>query len=381
MTSSLSTDVAALDRNDVGGTGVSYDVLSRYRGVLMGVQILLIIAFHYTEDIAALRGDGFDGPARVFYRYIGSSGVDVFLVMSGLGLYYSWRRCPDLGLYYRKRFIRVLIPYAFVAIVGWIWLDMIHHRFGAVRFLKDLLFITFFTDDVKWFWYILVCLVCYLSFPKIRIVIDGAGDVASGWLRALLLCGLCMQCVVMLDFYDPELYDNIDILVNRLPSFIIGCLMGRLAYEHRRYSMRRVFVELLIVSVMLYPLRMAVTPVVQVFLRALLNLLLCLFALGCLEKIPVTKNVMLMKARGLFRRLLSWFGMYSLELYLLHVLVRKILFETGHAPALLQYEAFVILLACLFAWPLHAVSTRIGRFLMSRYAVRAAAGSGMTAMH
>lgn len=29
----------------------SYELLSKYRGVLMGVQILLIMAFHYTEDL------------------------------------------------------------------------------------------------------------------------------------------------------------------------------------------------------------------------------------------------------------------------------------------------------------------------------------------
>ncbi|WP_259298469.1 hypothetical protein [Bifidobacterium bifidum] len=65
----------------------SYELLSKYRGVLMGVQILLIMAFHYTEDLSNA-ADHFNGPAQVFYDYIGSSGVDMFLMISGLGLYY-----------------------------------------------------------------------------------------------------------------------------------------------------------------------------------------------------------------------------------------------------------------------------------------------------
>lgn len=74
----------------------SYELLSKYRGVLMGVQILLIMAFHYTEDLSNA-ADHFNGPAQVFYDYIGSSGVDMFLMISGLGLYYSWKRNPDAG--------------------------------------------------------------------------------------------------------------------------------------------------------------------------------------------------------------------------------------------------------------------------------------------
>ena len=60
----------------------SYELLSKYRGVLMGVQILLIMAFHYTEDLSNA-ADHFNGPAQVFYDYIGSSGVDMFLMISG----------------------------------------------------------------------------------------------------------------------------------------------------------------------------------------------------------------------------------------------------------------------------------------------------------
>lgn len=141
----------------------SYELLSKYRGVLMGVQILLIMAFHYTEDLSNAV-DHFNGPAQVFYDYIGSSGVDMFLMISGLGLYYSWKRNPDAGAFYRKRLTRVLVPYVAVALVGWIWFDFVHSDAGVVRFLADIAFVTFFTDGVKWFWYIGVPdLLCAVS--------------------------------------------------------------------------------------------------------------------------------------------------------------------------------------------------------------------------
>ena len=91
--------------------------LSRYRGVLMGVQIILIVVFHFTEDYVNSGGDA--RSVYLFYKYIRSSGVDIFLLLSGLGLYYSWKRNSDLMAFYRKRFARILIPYFIVAIPAW----------------------------------------------------------------------------------------------------------------------------------------------------------------------------------------------------------------------------------------------------------------------
>lgn len=210
----------------------SYELLSKYRGVLMGVQILLIMAFHYTEDLSNA-ADHFNGPAQVFYDYIGSSGVDMFLMISGLGLYYSWKRNPDAGAFYRKRLTRVLVPYVAVALVGWIWFDFVHSDAGVVRFLADIAFVTFFTDGVKWFWYIAVCLICYVLFPLVFAVVDGTRNVAAAWVRTLALCAAAVLVAVALYRFAPSFYDNVDLIVNRIPCFIFGALLGRLSHERR----------------------------------------------------------------------------------------------------------------------------------------------------
>ena len=191
----------------------------------LGVQILLIMAFHYTEDLSNA-ADHFNGPAQVFYDYIGSSGVDMFLMISGLGLYYSWKRNPDAGAFYRKRLTRVLVPYVAVALVGWIWFDFVHSDAGVVRFLADIAFVTFFTDGVKWFWYIAVCLICYVLFPLVFAVVDGTRNVAAAWVRTLALCAAAVLVAVALYRFAPSFYDNVDLIVNRIPCFIFGALLG-----------------------------------------------------------------------------------------------------------------------------------------------------------
>ena len=307
----------------------SYELLSKYRGVLMGVQILLIMAFHYTEDLSNA-ADHFNGPAQVFYDYIGSSGVDMFLMISGLGLYYSWKRNPDAGAFYRKRLTRVLVPYVAVALVGWIWFDFVHSDAGVVRFLADIAFVTFFTDGVKWFWYIAVCLICYVLFPLVFAVVDGTRNVAAAWVRTLALCAAAVLVAVALYRFAPSFYDNVDLIVNRIPCFIFGALLGRL----------------------------------KVYLRAALNLLLCICGVVIMDVMARAGKPALAGLHDVVSKVLSWFGRYSLELYLLHVMIRKMLNLNDLPTTHPRYEAVVIIGAIALSIPLKRLCNLIQHRLL-----------------
>ena len=85
-------------------------VLSQYRGALMGISIILIIVFHFTDD-CHYYSYHFSGWISFFWRYISSSSVDAFLFFSGLGLYYSMKKRSDVRSFYIRRLKRILIPY------------------------------------------------------------------------------------------------------------------------------------------------------------------------------------------------------------------------------------------------------------------------------
>lgn len=259
----------------------SYELLSKYRGVLMGVQILLIMAFHYTEDLSNA-ADHFNGPAQVFYDYIGSSGVDMFLMISGLGLYYSWKRNPDAGAFYRKRLTRVLVPYVAVAL----------YRFA------------------------------------------------------------------------PSFYDNVDLIVNRIPCFIFGVLLGRLSHERRPLPMPVVAACLTAVAVMLYPMQLVDVPLVKVYLRAALNLLLCICGVVIMDVMARAGKLALAGLHDVVSKVLSWFGRYSLELYLLHVMIRKMLNLNDLPTTHLRYEAVVIIGAIALSIPLKRLCNLIQHRLL-----------------
>ena len=327
----------------------------------MGVQILLIMAFHYTEDLSNA-ADHFNGPAQVFYDYIGSSGVDMFLMISGLGLYYSWKRNPDAGAFYRKRLTRVLVPYVAVALVGWIWFDFVHSDAGVVRFLADIAFVTFFTDGVKWFWYIAVCLICYVLFPLVFAVVDGTRNVAAAWVRTLALCAASV--LVALYRFAPSFYDNVHLIVNRIPCFIFGALLGRLSHERRPLPMPVVAACMTAVAVMLYPMQLVDVPLVKVYLRAALNLLLCICGVVIMDVMARAGKPALAGLHDVVSKVLSWFGRYSLELYLLHVMIRKMLNLNDLPTTHLRYEAVVIIGAIALSIPLKRLCNLIQHRLL-----------------
>ena len=92
-------------------TNSGYGLLSRYRGELMGLATLGIMLLHtYQLQLTSL-------PLRAI-RQMGFAGVDVFLLLSGMGICLSLHRRAGepLGQYYRRR-CRRLLP-AFWLVVG-----------------------------------------------------------------------------------------------------------------------------------------------------------------------------------------------------------------------------------------------------------------------
>ena len=119
------------------GYKLSFDIISKHRTILMGITILSIIFFHYTEDCVNYNYNL--APSIVYYKkYIGSSGVDIFLFLSGFGLYYSFKKNQDLRTFFKKRFTRILIPYFIISIPAWYIKDFLIEDKGLVHFLKDL---------------------------------------------------------------------------------------------------------------------------------------------------------------------------------------------------------------------------------------------------
>ena len=122
--------------------------ISRYRGELMGMAMLFVVLFH----VGLPREDAFYG-----LRRIGNIGVDMFLFLSGVGLWFSWTKGQQAGRFLLRRLVRIY-PAWLVAACAFYFPDFIHHGGHSTSLIDLIGDITinwdFWLHDELTFWYI-----------------------------------------------------------------------------------------------------------------------------------------------------------------------------------------------------------------------------------
>ena len=79
-------------------------LISRHRSELMGLAMLWVVLFHcFHLEITQ--------PQLKFFKEIGFCGVDIFILLSGMGQYVSLTKAKSLREYYSRRLLRILPAY------------------------------------------------------------------------------------------------------------------------------------------------------------------------------------------------------------------------------------------------------------------------------
>lgn len=312
-------------------------VLSQYRGALMGISIILIIVFHFTED-CHYYSYHFSGWISFFWRYISSSSVDAFLFFSGLGLYYSMKKRSDVRSFYIRRLKRILIPYCIVAVPSYILLDVCVDKTGWGEAIKDFTFITFFSNGDRLYWYIGLMLLCYLIYPYIFQIVDSARDAIDGEIRLISMVSAVTVLALVIALYEKEVFGNVNIALLRLPVFIAGCFYGRSSYEKRESYWK--WLILFALSGYLLTMLPSGSPIFARYVTGIFNISCCAGIAWIFSKLSMRPVI----------RILEWFGAHSLELYLVHVTIRKFMKGAAFHTCRLRYELVLVCSSIVIAW-------------------------------
>lgn len=285
-----------------------YSVISRYRNITMGLAAILIVIFHSYNlnlDLSFLIGDTIISKlintGFIALRQFAIIGVDVFLVLSGLGLYYSYSKDSSLRSFYCKRALRILPPLLLVSIPWYAF-------FSDVPFFKGVLLISFFDKDWT-HWYFFLCILLYAVYPLIHRMADRFG------LRGIIIaCAAVVAVSVLLWLFASEFYRTVYVALDRIPAFLLGTYLGKLAYEKKPITKRtaRISLVLLIAMTILCPvifilLQNTVYNYFRFFVHAVYAVLLVLMLSVWFERRPDRPH-----------RMLAFFGGLSMYLYLLY---------------------------------------------------------------
>ncbi len=151
--------------------------MSRYRGELMGAAIVFIILFH----VPLARSDAFFG-----LRRCGNIGVDMFLFLSGIGLWYSWVKNPFVRHFYKRRLLRIFPTWLVISSIYYLQ----RFNFETGDYLDLFLDITinwgFWLNDELTFWYVPAIMMLYLWAPLYMKLIQQ--HPVYRWLPVLMVC-------------------------------------------------------------------------------------------------------------------------------------------------------------------------------------------------
>lgn len=276
--------------------------ISRYRGELMGIAMIFIFLFH----IALPRSNMFFG-----LRRIGNIGVDMFLFLSGVGLWFSWMKHPSLKHFFKRRYLRVYPAWFIISCLYYIP----HFHGGGVRAWVDLVGdITinwdFWLHDELKFWYIPAMMMLYLFAPPYMQLIRR--HPVYRWLPVVMI----LWCILV-QYVSPihNAVGHIEIFWSRVPIFFIGINMGEAVRRKDKMDGASIWMILIV---------FAMTLSASIFLEQELHGHFPIYVERMLY-IPLTITTILLLNR-VFRRTPKWFntifkfvGALSLECYLIHI--------------------------------------------------------------
>jgi len=185
-------------------------LLRTYRNEIKGFAILWVVFFHAQLGLSGLLSD---------VQKIGYGGVDVFLFLSGFGLYHSLSRSSDLKGYLRRRAERLLPAYLpFCAV--WLVVMLLLTRPGkaaAIRTVMGNVFmVAFFSGaPIQINWYVSALALSLLLAPFFYAVLSP--DVEK---RTFPLIAGCFAAG--LAFVGSDLY----MAFSRIPVFVLGMAVG-----------------------------------------------------------------------------------------------------------------------------------------------------------
>lgn len=278
-----------------------WSVLSKYRTELMGAAMLWVMLFHSWDM-------HFGVPLLDLFRSAGFGGVDMFIVLSSVGLVLSLNRREQPDSEFMARRARRILPAYYIVMPAFtVYLITQGRATLSALFWNASLLYYWVQPEGQFNWYVAGIMLFYAMTPALFRLLRRSRHrealTAAGIVLGVLLCRLLtMQ-------YFGEYMD----VFYRLPVLFLGLLVGFYVLEERKLTLRSVFFQCASVAAGLAYLKIRsvyqgfTLPMCHLFLFTTLPM--CLLGCLCFEKLPL----------GGLRRFLRLVGENSLEIYLLNV--------------------------------------------------------------
>lgn len=320
----------------------NWNLVSRFRPEIMGVAIIFVLIVHAQPF--------FGGIMLNHITPLFTCGVDIFLFVSGIGLYFSMKKNGDVLLFYKRRFLRIVPEFLIVSAIGYAIIDILSkNEIVLPEFLIKVSGIRaafiFQSGENVMLWYVVFIIIMYAFYPSL-FLLEKLSETSRSFMYAIIMA-LPIAAELILDAFFPEVFNKYDIdrMLTRIPIFVFGSHMGRVV--ERGVEGKKILVPAL------FAVFIFVRAAKILFLddaicgRLFVKIANQFLAVGILLFVALFMESLKEGQLRLFRLILSWCGKASLELYLIHTFLLLIYLALPFPNK--WYLYFVVILPFAFA--------------------------------
>lgn len=109
---------------------------SNARTSIMGYAMLLVVVFHSSIDVGSI------GIIN-FIKSIGDIGVDIFLFVSGIGIWFALQKYQRFTEYWHRRLLRIVPAFFLINTLWFVAYDLVLLHTDAITFFWDITSLSF----------------------------------------------------------------------------------------------------------------------------------------------------------------------------------------------------------------------------------------------
>lgn len=296
--------------------------IEKYRSVLMGLAILSVLKSHLFTFVNHEHDSFFELVLDKFPAIVFTQG---FLFLSGFGLYYSYTNNNNIKEFYKKRVKRLLVPFLIISSPFFIcfhYLGIENTNLGCFEIILRATSLSFWIEGNYFgMWYIALSVVLYLFFPFIYKYIFRCRKFSSITLGTIATVVLFFCFHLFIFKFFPLYYGKIGVALEKITIFPVGMYFGYLCKNNISHIPVVAIVTITFCSCFyILSSHSSFLYCYRVICQQILTIFFVCFSF-CLVKQS--------KAVDQFVIFLAWFGKYSLELYILHLLLYPLILYMG----------------------------------------------------
>ena len=306
---------------------------NKYRIELMGFATIWVGLMHVYSELFPDVERSLIG--KIIER--GNLGVEIFLLISGYGLYCSLVKTNNVMLFYKKRANRILGSWIVLGLLYWIIFGILSRRIGIMWLIYNASGLSFWISGVITIWYVSYICIIYLLYPMVY----RAQQKTSSSVLVVICVIVLMNCI--LSVVEPQIYSNIEIAITRTPAFLMGSYIAQIQNLEKESSEKLMFVVW--IYVLLTSFLFIICPFFQDSNHDIAVMLYRYGGGGIIIAVIMVLTIILEKVN--LNAPLVYYGKISLEFYLISVFIRNIV-SIYISEAILPYYLCIIMSLGIF---------------------------------